>query len=566
MLLVRERRGTSREELVSDAVLGRRTFLKGAMGAAALAAGGGLLSACSSGSSTSSATSSSAGAFSGTPKRGGTLRFATWSEIDGMDPSFSRWDQTGYAYARTVYDPLAVYDTNGKVVPYLLRSITPTPDFTHWTLGLRPNVTFHDGAPLDAAALVTFFEKMITSPLTGFAYTPVATVSPADPMTVSVGLKQPWPSFSAYLADGQLAYPPSPNFWNNPKRALQPVGTGPFVFKEWVQNDHFTATSNPRYWRKGLPYLDTITFRPIIDTTSEENTLKANNVDAMFGGSTQQIVDFRDNPDYFYFDDSNPSVNTYNPVISFLMVNTAKPPLDDVRLRRAMAAAIDQKKLIALTYNGVGSPINGPFPPNSAYYEPNTGYPSYNPTMARQLADQVKHDRGNFTINLATVPNPTDVATIQAVQAMWRQVGIDSQLGQVEQAQFITNALMGNYDVYTFLLFGGLDFDEQYVWLNGANALPVGQLALNFTRFKDPQLQAALDQARVSPDLATRAASYRTVASRLGAGCPYLWVTRVYATTISHKTVHNLAGLTSPEGVAAFRAGGAIYPVEMWTG
>jgi ABC-type transport system substrate-binding protein len=98
---------TDREELVSGTVLGRRTFLKGALGAAAVAAGGGLLSACSGGSSTSSATSSSAGAFGGTPKRGGTLRFATWSEIDGMDPSFNRWDQTGYAYARAVYDPLA---------------------------------------------------------------------------------------------------------------------------------------------------------------------------------------------------------------------------------------------------------------------------------------------------------------------------------------------------------------------------------------------------------------------------------------------------------------------------
>jgi ABC-type transport system substrate-binding protein len=551
---------------VSDTVLGRRTFLKGAMGAAALAASGGLLSACTSGSSNSSATSSSGGAFGGTPKRGGTLRFATWSEIDGMDPSFSRWDQTGYAYARTVYDPLAVYDTNGKVVPYLLRSITPTPDFTQWTLGLRPNVSFHDGAPLDAAAVVTFFEKMVTSPLTGFVLSPVATVSATDPMTVSVRLKQPWASFSANLADGQLAYPPSPNFWNNPQRALQPVGTGPFVFKEWVHNDHFTATRNPRYWRSGLPYLDTITFRPITDTTSEENTLKANNVAAMFGGTNQQIVDFRNNPDYFYFDDSSPSVATYNPTSSFLMVNCAKPPLDDVRLRRAMAAAIDQKKLIAVAYNGVGAPINGPFPSNSAYYQPDTGYPAYNPAMARQLVDQVKHDKGNFTINLATVPNPPDVATIQVVQAMWRQVGIDSQIGQVEQSTFITNALMGNYDVYTFLLFGGLDFDEYYPFLNPANALPTGQLALNFTRFKDPQLQAALDQGRVSADPATRAAAYKTVARSLGAGCPYLWVTRVYGSTISHKTVHNLAGVTSPEGVAGFRQGGLMYPVEMWMG
>ena len=539
----------------------RRSFLR----LAGAAAGGGVLAACGSGSPRPAASvPSTAGMFGGTPKRGGHLRFATWSEVDGMDPSLNRWDQTGYAYARTVFDPLAIYDSRGRVVPYLAQSITPNGDFTEWTVKLRPNVVYHDGAPLTAAGVATFMEKIITSPLTGFALTPVGNVSVSDPSTVVIKLNQTWPSFSAALADGQFAYPPSPNFWSDPNRARHPVGTGPFVFGDWVSNDHFSATRNPHYWRPGLPYLDAVTFRPIADTAAEENTLKSGGVDAMYIGSTDQMADFDRDASVFYLDDSHPSVAQYNPTISFCMINCAKPPLDDVRLRRALAAATDAAKVIRVTYNGIGAPVNGPFPPTSPYYVKDNGYPAYDPALARSLVQQVTRDKGKPSIKLGTVNNPKDLEIITLIQSMWTAVGVDVQLEQVEQAQFILNALLGHYDVYTFLLFDGLDFDEQYIWLAKTTAKPVGQLSLNFTRFADDQIQAALDRGRTSSDPAVRAAAYQTVSRRLGAGVPYVWITAVPAPTVAHRTVHNIAGVSSPEGDEGFRIGGSVFPTEMW--
>jgi peptide/nickel transport system substrate-binding protein len=545
----------------------RRTFLKGTGGVLAAAATGDLLAACSSSSGSTSATTASntAAIFGGTPKRGGHVNFGTWSEIDGFDPSINRWDQTGYAYAGTVYDPIAVYDSSGKIVPYLAQSITPNADFTQWAVTMRPNITFHDGAPLDGAAVATFAEKILSSPLTGYAFTPIKSVSVSDPMTVVFNIDQTWPHFGWTISPGsQLAYPPSPNFWKNPNRSMQPVGTGPFVFNNWVPNDHFSASRNPHYWRLGLPYLDSITFRPIPDTQSEENALKAGELDAMYLGSTMQQFDLQNDSSFFYFDDTHPSVSSYNPTIAFLMVNCAKPPLDDVRLRRALAAGLDTKKLIEVSFNGIGAPINGPFPPRSPNYTPNTGYPTYNPSQARQLVHQVASEKGPISINLGTVNNPTDVSILELVQAMWNQIGITSHIQQFEQTQFITNALNGNYDVYTYLLFGGLDFDAQYVWLSNANALPIGQTSLNFARFKDDQLQAALDQARMSNNPATITSAYQTVAKRLGQGCPYIWITATRAATASKLTVHNLAGGTTPNGDQIFRQGGLIFPSELW--
>lgn len=553
---------------MGDAGLSRRSFLSGTAAAATLAVGGGLLAACgSSGSGKGTSSGSTPGAasiFGGTPRRGGSLVFLTWSEIDGFDPSYNRWDQTGYIYARAVYDPLGAWDSSGKVRPYLAKGITPSPDHTQWSVTLRPGIVYHDGAPLDATALMTTVEKVLTSPLTGYAFTPVANVTAPDNMTVVFHMKQPWPHFDAYLADQQIAYPPSPNFWKNPARSRQPVGTGPFVFKEWNIGEHLVVTRNPHYWRPGLPYLDSLTFRPIADTQSETDTLLSGGAQAMYVGATDQTARFRTARDWFYFDDTHPSAPNYNPVMNCLLLNTASPPLDDVRLRRALAAATDQAKIIKVVGNGIGSPTNGPFATTSPYYVKDNGYPSYDPAGARRRVQEVTASRGKPAIQLATVTNPKDLEIIQLLQSMWQGVGVDVTLNQVEQSAYITNALLGHYQAQTWLAFGGLEFDEQYVWLHQKNALPPGSLALNFTRVKDQALSDALDQGRSTTDEATRTQAYQTVSKRMGALVPYLFMNSVLAPTVSSTKVHDIAGISLPDGGEAFRVGGTAWPASLW--
>ncbi len=96
----------------------------------------------------------------------------------------------------------------------------------------------------------------------------MASMQVTGPLTVAVTMNAPWEPFPYSLAQAQTGYIAAPSMLNSKNGTTNPVGTGPFIFKEWIPNSHFTATANPHYWRKGLPYLSSITFKPIIDPSS----------------------------------------------------------------------------------------------------------------------------------------------------------------------------------------------------------------------------------------------------------------------------------------------------------
>ena len=158
---------------------------------------------------------------------------------------------------------------------------TPNADYTVWTITLRPNVVFHDGTPCDGAALLTNFQAQQASLLTGPGPEPdPRRRSPRPgPLAVTITMKAPWVPFP--LLPGRRHRRPV-RLHGGPVHAGQPdsgtshpVGTGPFVFQEWVPNDHFTATANPHYWRTGMPYLDKITYKPIPDAEARAEALKS---------------------------------------------------------------------------------------------------------------------------------------------------------------------------------------------------------------------------------------------------------------------------------------------------
>ena len=263
----------------------RRSFLaRGAATAAGLTAAGGaggLLDACSSsspkgsggGNSNHGATKNN-GISTATPKSGGSLTFAVEAEEQGFDPASARYDATGIIYARTVFDPLTTVAADGTIQPYLAQAVTPNADYSEWTIQMRPNVVFHDGTTCDAASVVGSLEHFLGGEYS-FTAKPIEHITATGPLTVSVKMNQPWVPFDAYLAGGiggQLAWVIPPSMIANKNGTNHPVGTGPFMFSEWVVNDHFTAKKNPHYWRPGLPYLDSITYKPIPESQFATST------------------------------------------------------------------------------------------------------------------------------------------------------------------------------------------------------------------------------------------------------------------------------------------------------
>ena len=207
-----------------------------------------------------------------------------------------------YQVIGSVYDPLTVTTDDGSWKPYLAESVLPNADNTVWTIKVRPGVTFHDGTPLDGAAVAENLSRAKTGVLTGAALADVTNiaVNASDPLAVDVTVSRPWTAFPLYLA-GQIGMIASPTWLKatDSDEALRskPVGTGPFIFESYVPNESFKAKRNPNYWNQPYPYLDEIEFRPIADALNRRDALKSGGVQIIHTTNGQTIADARKSKD-----------------------------------------------------------------------------------------------------------------------------------------------------------------------------------------------------------------------------------------------------------------------------
>jgi peptide/nickel transport system substrate-binding protein len=547
----------------------RRTFLRGAGGGAALGIGATLLGSCTNSakltghgaSTTKYQNLPGVGIGKGAPVRGGQLTMSTGSEINGFDPSQSSWDATGLQYAATVYDQLAALAPDGSVHPYLAESITPNAAYDVWTIQVRPNVVFHNGKALDAAAVKANLDAFVASALTGAAFNNVEKTTVTGPLTVEVATKTPWVAFPYYLTSqvGTIAEPST----LGGSAQNHPIGTGPFTFVEWVTNVHFIAKRNPNYWRPKLPYLDTIEFSPLIDPGSREDALKSGSIDIMQSNFTQNLVDLWGQSGYAVVNDL---FSTFEPDMDCVMLNLAAPPFDDIRVRQALAYAADPEVIVQDIWNGIPPVSTGPFVPGSPDYGP-TGFPKFNLSKAIDLVKQVEHDTGkpipNFTFD--TVPSSQYVRINELVQQMWLKAGIQCTIQQVEQSELIQNALTGKFQATAWQQFNSPDPDGNYVWWSSKSVQPIGGISLNMARNSDPVIQQALETGRESTDPHTRALAYQQVARQFAVDLPYLWANRAVWTVAAHDYVQNFAGPTFPDGSKKLgMIAGIISVAEVW--
>jgi len=495
------------------------------------------------------------------PRRGGSLTFATEAEINSFDPRIGAWDNTAYLYARTIYDPLFAQAADGTIKPYLAQSITPNADYTKWTLRLRPGIRFHDGSPLDAPTVKINLDGITHSPLTGPFLLNMAGVRVIDSMTLLITMHMPWVPFPSYLTNVN-GYMVGLKQLADTTGRVKPIGTGPFIFKEWLPGDHFTAVRNPDYWRPGLPYIDSITFRPLPDPRSRGDGLRAGDFDIMHSSDTQNVADFLHRPGYHHVNDVNATLG--EPDQNFIMLNTAVAPLNDLRVRQALAFATDRQKVIDTLYNGLTRPADGPFIPGSPYFAP-TGYPGKNLARAKTLVADYQRDRGPISFRFATVNTEKGRLRNELLQAMWREAGIQTDSVQVEQSPLIVNAITGNFQACGFRQFNSPDPDANYPWWSSTAAAPIGKQSLNFTRYRDPQLDAGLVAGRTQVDPQVRAAAYQLVAARLGAGVPYIWIGPTVWIVAARASVGGLGRATLPGGGAARdMMSGIIFPAALW--
>jgi peptide/nickel transport system substrate-binding protein len=497
----------------------------------------------------------------GAPVRGGQITMSTGSEINGFDPSSSDWDATGLQYAGTVYDQLAALAPDGTVHPYLAQSITPNAEYNEWTIQMRPNVEFHNGTPCNAAAIKENLDAFVASELTGAAFNNVEKTTVTGPLTVVVTTKTPWVAFPTYLTSqvGTMAEPSTLG-----KSAVNhPIGTGPFMFSDWVPNNHFVAKRNPNYWRPGLPYLDSIQYNPIVDPGSQEDALRSGSVDIIQAGYTQTLVDLWDRPGIAVITDLG---SPFEPAMDSVMLNTAVPPFNDIRVRQALAYAANPEVIVTEIWNGIPPVATGPFLPGSPYYSP-TGFPQFNLAKAKSLVKEVENETGKSipSFTFYTIPSAQYVRINTLVQGMWARAGITCQIQEIQQSELIEQAITGKFQATAWSQFNTADPDGNYVWWSSKSVAPVGGLSLNMARNSDPLIQQALQTGRESTDHATRVAAYQEVARRLAVDLPYLWSNPAVWMIAAASDVQNFNGPTFPDGAKRLGMISGIIPVsEIW--
>ncbi len=524
------------------------------------AACGGSSSGSGGGSTDVKAGSDITVAASGKPTPGGSLTMGLEAESDGFNPTSNRWAISGLTVANAVFDPLAAYDADGVAQPYLAQSFTPSADFKSWTITLRSGVTFHDGTALDAAAVVKDLQAAKASPLVGAAMSNIdsITVDPANPLNVLITTIDPWASLPASLT-GQVGYVAAPAQLDAgaPASSSKPIGTGPFVYKSWEPDKAWVGTKNSSYWRTDsdgtkLPYLDQVEFRPIVDHTNRTNALINGEIQLLHTTDWASINRIQSEAEagklQFVTDQTEAEEN-------FILMNTSKAPFDDVRVRQAVALCMDPAQ-IQLVWEAPESRVaDSQFTPQSPWYDPNNGYPKPDPAAGTTLVQQVEAEKGPIKFTLGTTPVPTNTAATQLIAQQLGQCGMEVDLTTSEQSKFISDAVTGNYQANLWRQFAASDPDGDYVWWIGKNA--TGPLALNMARLQDPQVDAALNEARATNDVAARKAAYAKLQERQSQLFPYAWIAHTQWAFGATNAVRNIGNVTLPGGAASqpFQAG-----------
>ncbi|BAI73321.1 peptide/nickel transport system substrate-binding protein [Azospirillum sp. B510] len=351
-----------------------------------------------------------------------------------------------------LFEPLLRVDADGALIPGLAERWSVSEDGLTYRFSLRPNAKFHDGSAADSAAVKFTLDRAraadsVNAQKSYFA--PIAQVDTPDPHTAVVTLSRPDGLFLIHMASGDAAIV-GPGSAATNKRT--PVGTGPFRFDRWVAGDRVVLVRNPDY--DGVkPKLDRVTFRFISDPAAQVAALKAGDIDAFTLFSTYEALpEFRNDPRFTVMVGSTEGE-------TILSTNNARKPFDDVRVRRAMAHAIDRKTLIEGVLYGNGVAIGSHFPPHREGYVDLTGMYPYDPAKAKALLAEAGYPNG-FDTTLRLPPPPYARRGGELVAAMLAEVGIRARIEPVEWAAWLDKTFKGkDYDLTLIAHTEPLDID-----------------------------------------------------------------------------------------------------------
>ncbi len=447
----------------------------------------------------------------GTPVMGGTLTIGDANEPTGLDPGgLSGVD--ALTLEMHMFDSLLAMDTDFKIYPWLATSWKLADDQKSYIFMLRNDVKFHDGTPFNAAAVKFSFDRIKdpavqSSSAIAILGTYYDGTDVVDDSTVMVKFKQPFAPFLGGVTTGFMGIvSPTAVKKFGADFPFNPVGTGPFMFKQWVQKQQCTMIRNPDYkWapdifkNKGPTYLDQLTWRFVPESGPRQALLDTGEAQIITAVPTQNVAKIKSNSTQQMLI----APRTGGP--KWIDFNTAKAPFDVLEVRQALNYGLNRSELVKTLFQDVfpfaGAPLS---PPTFGYDKTVEGQYPYDPAKAAQLLDAAGWTMGSggvrakggqqFKIACLIGTTEEDNSIAQYIQAQWKPLGILMDINVIAGTALKAAELQGQANI-DFKIAVYQDPDILGIYLNSRS---IG--GFNFTFYKDPALDSLLDQGTASLD------------------------------------------------------------------
>ena len=429
----------------------------------------------------------------------------------GVDGQSERIDQL-------LFDALLTRDEHFNVQPGLAEH-WDNPDPLTYIFHLHRGVTFHDGRPLTSRDVKWTFDSLLEGKIRSTksaSYSSVDHIDTLDEFTVAFHLKEPNANLLWNLSEGASGIVP---YGSLDEITRQPIGSGPFKFLSAEQDKEIIVERNDNYWGSKAR-LARIRFIVVPDATTRALELRKGSADVAINALTSDTIVALEREPNLQIE------RAPGTVLSYLAFNLRDPTLHDVRVRQAIAYAIDRAPLLQYIWRGFAQPALSVLPPQSWAYDSNvTSYP-HDPEKARQMLDAAGYPAQNgirFHLTMKTSTEESTRLLAAVLQQQLRDVGIALDIRTFEFATFFADVTSGAFQLYSLRWIGGNEDPDIFELCFHSNRFPPKGANRGF--YSNPRIDSLIDEARRQPDQNVRKPLYAEVQEILAQQEPYvnLW-------------------------------------------
>jgi peptide/nickel transport system substrate-binding protein len=443
---------------------------------------------------------------------GGILKVGLQADPTALDPQTQNLTAI-WRVVEHIYEGLTRTRPDLSIEPALAESWEISEDGLTYTFSLRQGVTFHDGTPLTAGDVKFTFERLIAPETASPAAADLASmesVEAPDDATVVVTLVQPDASFLATLALSSVGIMSEAFVTaNNGDVSQTAMGTGPFMFNEYVPNTRVVLDKNPNYWDAGLPYVDGLEMIIAPDDTARTSAVVTGTVDLIEYAPLRDIEILEQDSSLKLAGDANTNIR-------YISINTAKEPFNIVEVRQAIAAVIDREAVLGPAVFGHGTPTTVLFPPGF-WATLDAEIPAPDPERARQLLTDAGYPDGFSTTITSWSQYSFLSAPAVVIQEQLAQIGIQAELNLVENATMIEQVHAPTRD-YDLAVTGTSGYVDPHNVIQDFET----DASTNSANYSNPEVDELIAAGIAATDQAERAEIYYEIQQILLEDLPWI--------------------------------------------